>query len=930
MVLSWGEIRNRATSFAHEYTNAERETRDYADFWTDFFSIFGIRRRSVSIYQEEVKKITGETGFIDLFWPGTLLVEHKSAGKDLDSAFLQAGDYILALEEEKRPRYVVVSDFKRIRLYDLEQERGAKEPIEFLLAELPKYIRFFSFIAGHKVRVFKEDDPVNRKAVDVVVRLYHALEAGNYPREWLGRLIVRLVFLFFAEDAGIFPRKDIFREYIQYFTREDGTDLGSQLSAIFQVLNTPEEKRQAALSEELREFPYVNGSLFLDLLPSLFSDKEMRREILKAAGFNWGAVSPAIFGSMFQYVMDMEPGNVRHDFGAHYTSEKNIMKVIHGLFLDDFQEELTIAGNNRAKLEALWNKIAQLKLLDPACGCGNFLVIAYRELRLIELEIIKRLYRKEISDVFDQAHLPMGVDVPHLSRLSIERMYGIELLPFPVEIAHLSLYFIDHQMNEKLGSLFGVYYAKLPLKERPHIACGNALTMDWNALVPKSELSYILGNPPFIGSRVMDKEQKTDMEKVFGRIRELGFLDYVTAWYRKAAEYIHGTPIICGFVSTNSISQGEQVGILWDELHKFSIRIHFAHRTFKWSNEARGQAAVYCVIIGFAAFPTKKARLFDYEDVRGEAHEIEVREINPYLVDAPEQILIRNRQKPISQVSEMSFGNMPRDGGAFVLSPEEKERLLAEEPAAEKFVRHYMGAQEFLHNEARWCLWLVDAKPEELRALPKVMQRVQAVRMFRELSKAVSTRKMAETPTLFAQRTQPKNDYILVPGVSSENRRYIPIGFMSVDVIVSNACLAVDGATLYHFGVLESEMHMAWTRAVCGRLESRYRYSKDIVYNNFPWLKDPAPETKALIEEAAKEVLDARAQFLGASLADLYDPNTMPKQLLEAHRALDRAVDRAYGKKPSDFPTEASRLKFLFTLYEQYISKMKETSRRRR
>lgn len=918
-MLGWTEIRNRATSFAREYAGAERETRDYADFWTDFFDIFGVRRRSVSLYQEEVKKINGERGFIDLFWPGMLLVEHKSAGKNLDSAFLQASEYVFALAEERRPRFVIVSDFKKIRLYDLEAEKKEEQVIEFPLEELPKHIRHFGFIAGYKVRVFQESDPVNRKAVDVVVRLYHALETGDYPREWLGRLMVRLVFLFFAEDAGVFVQRNIFKEYIQYFTKEDGSDLGAHLGAIFQVLNTPDEKRQGALTSELREFPYVNGSLFADPLPLPFFGREMRREILRAADFDWGAVSPAIFGSMFQYVMDMEPGDVRHDFGAHYTSEKNIMKVIHGLFLDELHGELAAAGANRVKLEALWNKVAGITLLDPACGCGNFLVVAYRELRLIELEIITRLYRRELTASPDAARLPMAVEVARLSKLSIERMYGIELLEFPVEIAKLSLYFIDHQMNMRLGELFGTYYAKLPLREQPHIVCGNALTLDWNTLVRRSELSYILGNPPFIGSRVMSEEQKQEMHAVFGGLREVGFLDYVAAWYLKAARYLAGTDIRAAFVSTNSITQGEQAGILWEALAPCHLHIQFAHRTFRWANEARGKAAVYCVIIGFGARIPSAPRLFDYGDVGGEPHEVPAARINAYLVDGPE-VIVRNRQEPLCAVPEMSFGNMPRDGGFLIFDEPAREVFLREEPEAEKFLRLYLGAQEFLHGERRWCLWLVGADPAEVHRLPVLMRRLQMVRDFRLMSRAESTRRMAETPGLFAQRTQPDTDYVLVPRVSSENRHYVPMGFFSKEIIVSDSCLSIPAATLYHFGVLESEMHMAWMRAVCGRLEMRYRYSKDIVYNNLPWPDAETENQTREIEAAAQAVLDARAVHSGATLADLYDPLTMPEDLLGAHQTLDRAVDRAYGH-PRGFVSETERLAYLFGCYRALAEK---------
>lgn len=917
-MLTWNEMRDRATTFARAWKEETRETGEYQTFWNEFFDIFGVKRRSVAIYQQQVEKLGGGRGFIDLFQPGKLIAEHKSAGKDLDEAFAQAIAYAAALHEDIRPRYIIVTDYAHMRLCGLEGEDGTTDTYEFPLSALPKHIRHFAFIPGYEVRKYREQDPVNRKAVRVVVSLYQALARSNYPREHLGHLLVRLVFCFFADDAGVFPPGDPFRYYLALGSDEEGNDFGSRLNDIFSTLNTPEEKRQTTLDDRLAELPYVNGGLFADYLPVVFFNREMRRAVLDACEFNWSAVSPEIFGSMFQFVLEADPGDTRHDFGAHYTSEKNILKVIDGLFMDDLRAELATAGKNPAKLNALWGKIARITLLDPACGCGNFLVVAYRELRRLELEILKRLHPHDTKQVEGAGQAALPIEIKHLSKLSVERMYGIELLPFPAEIAKLSLWLTDHLANKELGDYFGVPFVKLPLTESPHIVQGNALALDWQEVILKEKLSYILGNPPFIGSRVMDDAQKADMLAVFGKIRELGFLDYVTAWYKKAADYIQGTGIKCAFVSTNSIAQGEQVGIVWEELHKENIRIHFAHRTFKWSNEAPGQAAVYCVIIGFAAFPPERPRLFDYEDIKGEPHEIQAKEINPYLVSAPEQILVRNRQKPISAAPEMSFGNMPRDGGAFILSESERASLLLQEPTAEKFVRAYLGAQEFLHGEKRYCLWLVGAEPEELRKLPEVMRRVNDVKNFRAASVAASTRKMAETPTLFAQRTQPESDYVLVPSTSSENRRYVPIGFMSKEAIASNSCHTIPGATLYHFGVLESEMHMAWMRAVCGRLESRYRYSKDIVYNNFPWPENPPAEAKKAVEDAAQAVLDARSAHPGATFADLYDPNAMPKDLLDAHRALDRATDRAYGiTKP--FPSESARLEFLFERYQVLV-----------
>lgn len=910
MLLSWNEIRARALQFSREWEGETGEMAEYQAFWENFFHVFGMRRRSVALYQKKVERLSHNRGFIDLFWPGTLIVEHKSAGKDLDAAFTQATDYFEGLKEEEKPRYVIVTDYQAIRLYDLEGEDGLTQS-EFPLKDFPKHVRQFAFVTGYEARVYKEEDPVNIKAVKAVARLYEALRLNNYPMEAIDKLLTRLVFCFFADDTGIF-NKGVFATYLETMSREDGSDIGAQLATVFQVLNTSMEKRQTTTDEDLLGLPYVDGPLFRDPLPVVFGTCDLRKMLLACSAFDWSAVSPVIFGSMFQSVMDDDE---RHDVGAHYTSEKNILKVISGLFLDALERELEDAKTNHAKLNALWNKIAQITLLDPACGCGNFLVVAYRELRRLELEILKRLHKREIEG--NQVTLPF--DVSTVSKLSVERMHGIELLPFPAEIAQLSLWLADHLANIELGDYFGTPFVKLPLTESPHIVQGNALRMNWEDVVPKNRLTYILGNPPFIGSRVMDKIQKQDMEIVFGKMRELGFLDYVTAWYMMAARFIQDTKIKCAFVSTNSISQGEQVGILWSALKSFGTRIHFAHRTFKWTNEAPGKAAVYCVIMGFANFPPDQSYLFDYEDVRGEPHALTVKEINPYLVAAPADVIIRNRQKLLSDVPEMSFGNMPRDGGNFILSEEDRTELLKLEPQAEKFIRLYIGAQEFLHGEKRYCLWLVDIQPDELRKMPEVLRRVEAVKAFRFLSVASSTRKMASTPYLFAQRTQPNTSYIIVPSVSSEHRQYVPMGFMSKDVIASNLCLTISDATLYHFGVLESEMHMTWMRAVAGRLKSDYRYSKDIVYNNYPWPEEVTYAQKKIVENAAQGVLDARLQFPNATLADLYNPETMPKKLLDAHRALDHAVDKCYGKRI--FAHEPERLEFLFEMYKELSEK---------
>jgi hypothetical protein len=905
MALSWNEIKSRAIEFSKEWENETREDAEAKSFWDAFFNIFGMSRKRLASFEEPVKLLEKKTGYIDLFWKGNLIVEHKSAGKDLDAAYTQATDYFEGIKERDLPNYILVSDFQRFRLYDLE----TKTQTEFNLNDLVKHVRLFGFIAGYSKQEYKPEDPVNIKAAEKLGALYDSIAESGYGGHSLKMFLVRILFCLFADDTTIF-NAGTFRHYIENKTNIDGTDLGGYLTILFQTLNTPVEKRQKTLDEDLFAFQYVNGGLFAENLPLPSFNRDMREKLIDACAFDWSKISPAIFGSMFQSVMDK---SARRHLGAHYTSETNILKLIKPLFLDELKIELDACGKNIQKLQDYQNKLASLKFLDPACGCGNFLIIAYRELRLLELEMLKRryLYKDNIGTA-----LPI-YDVKNFIKVRPEQFYGIEVEEFPARIAQTAIWLMDHQMNDLVSIVFGHNYARLPLTDGAKIVNENALKIQWSMVVPKNELSYILGNPPFIGSRVMEPDQKSDMLEVFGKTREMGFLDYVTAWYYNAAQYIQGTKIKCAFVSTNSITQGEQAGILWDILlNRFGIKIHFAHRTFKWTNEARGKAAVYCVIIGFANFDTDKKWLYEYEDIKGEPHELKVRNINPYLVDADDMV-IRNRQKAICDVPEISFGNMPRDGGYLIFTDEEKNELIKSEPDANKLLRRFIGAKDFLHNEKRWCLWLVDAQPDELQKLPEVLKHIEAVKDFRLASKAKSTRDFARTPALFAQRTQPKSDYILIPSTSSENRKYIPMGFISKDSIVANSCHAVSSATLYHFGVLESEMHMAWVRQVCGRLKSDFRYSKDIVYNNFPWPENSNAERIKAVESAAQKVLDTRLKYPNSSLADLYNPLIMAVDLLKAHEELDRAVDSAYSRKI--FKSDSERLGFLFEMYRNLI-----------
>jgi len=992
MPLSWNEIRNRAHEFSKRWENETSEDAEAKPFWVEFFNVFGIDRKRVASFEEPVKKLGDRQGYIDLFWKGMLLVEHKSRGKDLDKAYTQALDYFPGIKERDLPKYVLVSDFARFRLYDLESplpqagEGGAAAPgegyTEFKLADLHKRIKHFAFIAGYRTQTIAPQNPVNIKAAERMGRLHDALKASGYEGHPLEVLLVRLLFCLFAEDTGIFQPAGAFRAWIEERTAPDGTDLGAQLAQMFQVLNTPEQPppqsspaggrgsnrenhtsipvRSKNLDEQLAAFPYVNGKLFEEMLPIADFDLAMREALLDCCALDWSSISPAIFGALFQSIMDAK---ARRNIGAHYTSEENILKLIQPLFLDDLHDEFKRVKGNKNRLFEFHKKLRTLTFFDPACGCGNFLVIAYRELRKLELDVLRAVHEGPGSRFLD-IHQEISVDV--------DQFYGIEIEEFPAQIAQVALWLMDHQMNVRVSEEFGMYFARIPLKTSPHIVNGNALTLDWNDVLPAERASYVFGNPPFVGAKFMDDAQREDAQRVFADIKSGGLLDFVAAWYVKATRYLkassrdpqgRGDPergnwiasaaprndgIRVAFVSTNSITQGEQAGVLWGWLLTQGIHIHFAHRTFQWSNEARGMAAVHCVIIGFGAFDAEKKTIYEYENIRGEPHAVVVRNINPYLVDAPDVVLV-NRQHPICAVPEIGIGNKPIDGGHYLFTPEEKAEFLMHEPKAAKWFRRWIGADEFINGYERWCLWLGDCPPDELRRMPEAMKRVEAVREMRLASKSAPTQKLASTPTRFHVENIPDAPYLLIPRVSSERRRFIPIGFMHPDTLTSDTSLVIPNATLYHFGILTSTMHMAWVRYTCGRLKSDYRYSAGIVYNNFPWPETPSnsplsggeprsnsspdkgrPGGVSAVETAAQAVLDARAQFMspspqpspasgrGSSLADLYDPLTMPPALVKAHQALDRAVDACYRK--AAFTSDAQRVEFLFERYQQLTS----------
>ena len=913
MPLSQKEIRDNALQFSHEWASVSRERAESQSFWNEFFLIFGIERRRVASFEEPVKKLAEKRGSIDLFWKGTLVVEHKSKGQDLDRAYTQALDYFFGLKDEELPKYVLVSDFARFRLYDLDNSIDH----EFTLAELPKNIGRFGFISGYQKRIYKDEDPVNIKVAEKMGHLHDALLESGYDGHNLELFLVRLVYCLFADDTGIFNTKDDFEYYLREKTEQDGSDTGRAIADLFQVLDTPPGKRQKTLNEQLSRFPYVNGSLFTEPLRIANFDQPMRELLLECCIFDWSMVSPAIFGSLFQSVMDKCR---RRNLGAHYTSEKNILKVIRGLFLDALYSEFESIKTSAKKLLAFHDKIASMRFFDPACGCGNFLVITYREMRQLEIEVLSQ-YLTLTSVLYRAGKTQLETDVSVISKIDVDQFYGIEIEEFPVRIAQVALWLTDHQMNMRLSEAFGQTYVRLPLLHSPNIVCENATRYDWDTLIPSKENLFILGNPPFIGKQNRNATQMADMDFVCQPLKtkglpNYGILDYVTLWYIKAAIFIEHTSVKVAFVSTNSITQGEQVAGLWKFLLSKGIKINFAHRTFKWSNEARGKAQVFCVIIGFSCDGSNEAkRLFDYETPQSEAHEILAKNINPYLVDAP-NVVISSRSRPICNVPQIVFGNMPNDGGYLLFTDDEKIDFLLKEPKAGRFIRKFFGSQEFINGENRWCLWLKNVPPSDWRSIPAVVKQVEAVKKYRLESPREATKKLADVAYLFGEIRHTESDYLVIPLVSSERRKYVPFGFAGKDMIVSNKCSFIPNATSYLFGVLISTMHMAWMRAICGRLKSDYNYSNNIVYNNFSFPEGVSEKQQSKVEEKAQAVLSARELFPGETLAGLYDPLSMPKELLKAHRELDEAVDTCYRRAP--FKTELERLEYLFELYTKY------------
>ncbi|MCY4610952.1 MAG: class I SAM-dependent DNA methyltransferase [Gammaproteobacteria bacterium] len=914
MRLSWNEIRDRTVAFADDWKDATYEKGETQSFYNDFFEVFGVKRRSVGYYEKHVRKLDNSSGFIDLFWPSVLIVEQKSAGNNLADAYDQAEEYFGALSEQERPRYILVSDFQTFELHDLDE----REKISFLLKELPLHVEAFGFILGIQRRVFRDQDPANIKASELVGQLHDRMKAAGYRGHDLERYLARIVFCLFADDTGIFEPRDIFLDLILSRTSEDGSDTGSRLAELFQVLNTPESKRQKTLDEDFARFPYVNGDLFDGTLSIPSFDRAMREALLDACRFDWSNISPAIFGALFQSVMDPK---ARHADGAHYTTESNILKVIEPLFLNDLRDEFKRLKSRkdrrrRSDLREFKKKLGEMRFFDPACGCGNFLIIAYRELRALEIEVMKEIRPSQ-----------KGIMPDELSVIDVDQFYGIEINEFPARVAETALWMMDHIMNNRLSLEFGQTYARIPLKKSPHILHGDALEVDWAEFCPPQQCSHVFGNPPYLGAKVQTPEQRTQVRHIAALGGTGGSLDYVSAWFIKAGEYVQKSSARIGFVATNSITQGEQVGQLWPILFdRCKLEIVFAHRTFAWGSDARGKAHVHVVIIGLDRRKNARAniRLFNYPDINGQPEETRHSALSPYLFDASglanPHLMVQEESKPINRMKKLIIGSKPIDGGNYIFDAEERSAFLDVEPEAASYLRPFIGAREYLQGGQRWILALHDASPDVLARLPHVRERITAVRAYREASKSAPTQKLAETPTLYHVNVRPAAPFLLIPRVSSERRDYVPIGWLSPPVIPSDSALLLQSATFADFALLTSAMHMAWLRHIGGRLKSDYRYSIGLVYNTFPtpsaFRKQSASLSK--LEPLAQAVLDARAEHPDATLADLYDPDLMPPHLRRAHQALDRAVDKLYCR--TKFSSERERIEYLFMLYEEISS----------
>ncbi len=919
---TWKDRYVAAGAFSSRWAGEKRERAEKDSFWNEFLAIFDVDRRQVAKFEPVARRYsTGRSGFIDLFWPGRLLVEHKSAGADLDKAMGQAMDYLPDMKESDVPRLVVVCDFDWFVVRDLD--RPAEE-LRFPLQDLADHLDVFGFLAGRDRVAQENEEDVNLKATGLLAKVHDGLAAAGYGAHQRRVLLTRLLFCLFADDAQVWPR-GLFFDFLLLRTREDGEDLGPQLAWLFEILDTAPGERSPNLPADMAEFTHVGGSVFEERLSMPSCDEAIRMSLVEACRFDWSKISPAIFGSMFQNVMTSEE---RRELGAHYTSERNILRTIEALFLNELRDEFARA-DSRPKLEAFRQKLAGLKFFDPACGCGNFLVIAYREIRALELGCLEALRGKR------QTTHQGTLDVRLESIVHVGQFYGIEIEEFPCRIAETAMYLMDHLANLDLSAVLGQYYARFPIEDSATIVNDNSLRVSWEEALPSSECSFLFGNPPFVGMSHMTEQQDADADFVFADhargVGRVGRLDYVAGWYAKAFAYLEGERGRAALVSTNSLVQGEQARTLGPLFDAYDFGIDFAHRPFAWKNDARGNAAVHVVIVGFSHREADggKKRIYDYERVDGEPIDTPAKSINVYLVDA-ETWVVEKRTAPFIKVPPMTEGNRPEDGGGLIVEDGTAAALRGEsdpgeaDPRAAKYLRPLIGAKPMLHAEKRWCLWLVDADPRDIQASPFLQERLRQVRdarlaavdKTRNETRKQRLRALAGTPGLFTAIRQPATRWLAVPAHSSENRRIVPMAFYSPEEISHNSTQTIAGADDWLFGVLQSAMFSVWVKTICGRLESRVRIAPDMAYHAFPW-PDPSRNHDA-ITAAARAVTEDRERHGDVALADLYDPLSMPASLSAAHDELDRAVDRAYEAR-AKFDTDGKRLTRLFRRYAELV-----------
>jgi hypothetical protein len=904
-------LRNRADQFAHKFNGETDEDGEAKTFMDALFAVFNLDRYALARFEYPTKRYSsGKRGRADLFWRGKLLIEAKSGHLDKDTdwenTLTQALDYVKGMSKaSNRPEYVLLLNFKRLKLYRLTDSKTQKRVVPNLLCDIPllafaQHLDHFAFFLTAKQDLEENEIKANQEAAQLIATVHDSLELQHYGTQNAAILLSQILFCLFAEDTGIFEALQ-FTHYIKQYEQQP-EQLGNALLQLFEQLNTPEKQRDKN-KPIAAQFPYINGSLFRNSgnqIPPTTAG--VYQSLYNACLYDWSAISPEIFGSLFQAVMNP---NERRTLGAHYTSETNILRLLNPLFLTELKAELKAAQRDRKKLERFRLKISQLQFLDPACGCGNFLVVTYRELRLLDIQVVAQLQGAQ-----------MVTDTSLLSNIPLHHFWGYEIDPTAAHIATIAMWLTEHQMNVKFLDTFGVAQPSIPLNDAAQIINTNSLHIDW-----QPNMNFIVGNPPFVGKHLQNDAQKKDVERLFKGVNGAGNMDYVACWHLTAAQYLNQHPQTrVAFVSTNSIVQGEQTGILWGELFgKYHIKIQFAHQTFKWSNEAKGIAAVHCVIIGFGKDDLKEKTIFEYPDIAKDPIATAAKNISPYLVEGND-VLIVGRTTPIcSNIAKMTWGNKPVDGGNLILADDEKDAFIKIEPNSQKYILPLISAREFLHGQKRWCIWLVDTPLTELRQMPHLLKRINAVKEMRLASSDEGARKLALFPTMFRDKQNPDN-YIVIPNHSSENRDYIPFGFFTKNHIPHNSCSIIADGGLYLFGQISSKMHMTWVRYVCGRIKSDYRYSNTVVYNNYPFPQVILAHRREAVAAAAQAVLDARAPYIaqGSTLADLYDPLTMPPDLVRAHQVLDKAVDKCYRDAP--FTSEPQRIAFLFDLYEQYTA----------